>query len=299
MATDPDINDLKAFVAVAEAGGFTAAADRLGVAKSRVSQKVSRLEASLGVSLFSRTTRRINTTPEGEFVYGRCGPLLSELTEVLEEVGQAKTGLRGPLRLSVPMELAVQSLAPLVRRFMIVYPGVQLELRSSDHIIDPVQEGIDLSFRLGWLKESRQKAVKLRDFEQVVVASPDYLARAGMPQTPVDLANHDWIALSLLPAPLTWSFVHQDGREERVQVRGQCKTDATTLLRALLREGMGISVLHELYAAPDLSAGALVRLLPEWHLPRVGLYAVYPPGRFVSPRARALVEFCRSELAGF
>lgn len=204
------------------------------------------------------------------------------------------TELHGPIRIAAPMELTVQSLVPLVRRFMIDHPGVRFELRSSDHILYPVQEGIDLSFRLGWLKDSYRKAVKLRDFEQVVVAAPDYLRRAGTPRIPGDLIDLDWLTLSLLPATLTWNFSHQDGRHERVQVRGQVKTDATTVLRALLRAG--ISVLHELSAAPELAAGTLGRALAEWHLPRGGLYAVYPPVRYVSPRARAFVEFCRTAL---
>ncbi|MDN3556438.1 LysR family transcriptional regulator [Halomonas maura] len=298
MSVGLDLNDLEAFVTVAEAGGFTAAAERLGTAKSRISQRVGRLEEALGATLFTRTTRRVSLTPEGEALRERCAPLLAGLTAALEDAGQEAADLRGPLRIAAPTELAVQSLAPLVRRFLAAHPGVRLELRSSDRILDPVQEGIDLSFRLGWLKDSTQKAVKLRDFEQLVVAAPSYLARAGTPRVPAELVDHDWLALSLLPAPLTWTFRHVDGRHERVQIPSRLRTDATTLLRTLLREGGGISVLDELSAAPELAAGTLVRVLPEWRLPRGGLYAVYPPGRFASPRARAFVDFCREALAG-
>lgn len=297
MRNGLDLNDLEAFVAVAEAGGFTAAADRLGTAKSRISQRVGRLEDALGTTLFTRTTRRVSPTPEGEALRERCAPLLGGLTQAIEEAGQASSELHGPLRVAAPTDLAVQTLAPLVRRFRADHPGVRFELRSSDRILDPVQEGIDLSFRLGWLKDSTQRASKLRDFEQWVVASPAYLARAGTPESPEDLVDHDWLALSLLPAPLTWTFEHADGRRVQVQMHSGLSTDSTPLLRTLLLDAGGISAIDELSAAPALAAGTLVRVLPEWRLPRGGLYAVYPPRRFASARARAFVAFCRTALA--
>lgn len=293
----PDLNSLTVFVTVAESGGFTAAAQRLGVAKARVSLQISRLEKALGVQLFHRTTRQVSLTRAGESLLAESGPLLNGLQNVLEEAGRKSAELRGVLRISAPVDFAVQTLAPLVSAFARLHPGLQLELCSSDRILDPVREGIDVSFRVGWLQDSTQRAVKLRDFDQYLVAAPSYLARAGKPVTPGQIAGHAWLALTLLRSPLTWTFEAADGTSERVQLQSALRVDSATVLRALLLEGAGLSVMDQPSAQQALDAGRLVRLLKDWSLPRGGIYAVYPPGRYASVKSHAFVDFCRRSLA--
>lgn len=291
-----DLNSLVVFAAVVEAGGFTAAAERLGVAKAKVSIQVSRLEARLGTALFTRTTRQVTLTDAGQALYSECLPLLRSLQEAVDRVGTERAELTGTLRLSTTVDHAVQSLAPAVAKFAALHPKLQIELRTSDRMADLVREGIDLAIRFGWLRDSSLRAVKLGAFEQYVVASPDYLGRAGQPRHPEDLANHQWLALTLLPAPLTWEFTSKEGKTQTVLMNARIRVDSTAALRALIRQGAGISVLDQYSAHQEVKAGHLVHLLKEWSLPRGGIHAVYPLGRHVSAKVRAFIDFYREYL---
>jgi DNA-binding transcriptional LysR family regulator len=146
---------------------------------------------------------------------------------------------------------------------------------------------------MGWLRDSTLRAVRLTDFEQYAVAAPAYLQRAGVPKKPEDLANHDWVALTLLPTPLTWRFTARNGQGRSVRMNARLQTDSATALRALLLNGAGISVMDRLSVQVDIEQGRLQRLLPDWKLPSGGVFAVFPPGRHISAAARAFVEFYR------
>jgi len=293
----PDLNDLRTFMAVAGAGGFTAAAEQLGVAKARVSLQIKRLEQVLGIALFHRTTRQVTLTGAGDQLLADCQPLLQDIDQALMRASNLDRELHGTLRISAPVDFAILSLAPVIQRFAEQHPAVTLELRSSDRIIDAVKEGIDIAFRVGWLRDSSQRALKLGEFEQYLLAAPQYLALAGTPSDPEQLPGHRWIALTLLSAPQTWTFQRGSQASQRVQLQPALKVDSATLLRTLLLQGMGISVMDQPSAAADLASGRLVRLLADWSLPRGGIYAVFPPGRYLSPQARAFVRCCQQALA--
>jgi len=189
------------------------------------------------------------------------------------------------------------SRSPVWSAFALLHPQVQIDVRTSDRVVDPVKEGIDVAMRMGWLRDSTLRAVKLGDFEQQVVASPGYLQRAGRrPRQPQDLADHEWVALDLLRSPLTWKFSAADGTIQTVRMKGRLRADSAATLRSLLEIDAGVSVLDQYSAAQAVSAGRLVRLLPRWSLPTGGLYAVFPPGRHMPAIVRAFVEFYRSTL---
>lgn len=291
-----DLNTLVVFDAVVEAGGFTAAAERLGVAKAKVSIQIGRLEGKLGVTLFVRTTRQVSLTDAGRMLHEECKPLLLGLQDAIDQIGHEKVALTGMLRLTTSVDHAVQSLAPAVAAFAAQHPALHIDLRTGDRVVDLVGEGIDLAIRLGWLRDSTLRAVKLGEFEQHVVSSPAYLKSAGRPRRPEDLAAHEWVALTLMPTPLTWQFSRQTGETRTVQVKSRVKVDSPGALRAILRGGTGVSVLDQFSAEEELKSGALVRLLPEWSLPRAGIHAVYPPGRHVPPKVRSFIEFYRAWL---
>jgi len=291
-----DLNALLVFAAVAENGGFTAAAERLGLTKSRVSTVVRRLEETAGTSLFSRTTRRVSLTEAGRRLHEHAQPLLRGLVDALAAAGRDDGPLRGGLRISTSIDHAVQFLAPTVAAFAQLHPALQVDLRASDRIVDLVAEGVDVAIRIGWLRDSSMRATKLGEFEQWVVASPGYLEAAGTPKRPPDLAAHEWVALTLLPAPLTWKFTSRRGRVETVRMSARVRTDSAAALRALVLGGAGIGATVRLSVEDDVRAGRLVRLLPEWQLPRGGIHAVYPPGRHVPARVRAFVEFYRARI---
>jgi DNA-binding transcriptional LysR family regulator len=291
-----DLNSLLVFDAVAESGGFTAAAERLGIAKAKVSIQIARLESRLGVSLFHRTTRQVVLTEAGRALHEQCRPLLQGLQEAVDQAGQETqqpAGLSGTLRISTSVDHAVLSLAPALARFAALHPALQIDLRTGDRVVDLVAEGIDLSIRLGWLRDSTLRAVKLGEFEQHLVASPEYLRRTGKPKRPEDLAQREWIALTLLPTPLTWKFTSRANETRTVQVKARIRVDSPGALRTMLRHGAGISVLDQYSAEEGIRTGYLVHLLPQWSLPRAGIYAVYPPGRHVAARVRSFIAFYR------
>lgn len=296
MSDKLDLNALEVFAAVAESGGFTAAADRLGLSKARVSLEVGRLEARLGLSLFNRTTRRVVLTDAGETVLARCVPLLREAHEVLEALSEGDgAALTGVLRITLSVDFAVQ-LAPLLVAFSARHPALQLDLRTSDRVVDLVQEGVDVGLRVGWLRDSTLRAVRLGSFEQYVLAAPAYLAEHAAPSSPEALADHAWIALTLLRSPLTWTFRSPAGEERTVRMKARLRTDSGMSLRALLQQGAGVSILDQLSAEAGLRVGTLVRLLPDWSLPSGGVYAVFPPGRHMPAKVRALIAFLREDL---
>ncbi|WP_434632566.1 LysR family transcriptional regulator [Chromobacterium sp. CV08] len=292
-----NLEGLQVFVAVAEAGGFTAAAERLGMTKANVSLQVGRLEAQLGATLFTRTTRRVRLTEAGQALYLDAQPALAALRDALLQAGHGSAALSGTLRLTAPVSHMAESVAPAATQFIRRHPGLQLELHAIDRMVDLVADGIDLAIRLGTLRDSSLRALKLGEFAQQLVASPAYLRERGMPAGPGELAGHDWVALTLLKTPLTWRFSAAGGAEETVRMRARIKVDSAASLRSLLLAGAGMSVLDSFSVQEDLRQGRLVHLLPQWTLPKGGVYAVFPPGRHAPAAARAFVEFYRVMLA--
>ncbi|MGE0497560.1 MAG: LysR family transcriptional regulator [Ramlibacter sp.] len=288
-----DLNALRVFAAVADAGGITAGAELLGLSKARVSIEVSRLEALLGTSLFSRTTRRVALTDAGHALYEQAVPPLRSLQDALAQAqaGQGAAVLTGTLRISAVADHTAQALAPIVAEFAALHPQLQIDLRSSDRVVDIVKEGIDVAIRMGWLRDSTLRATRLGEFEQHLVAAPGYLRRHGTPKKPEDLASHQWVALSVLPTPLTWKFTGPRGQQRTVRMSSRLRCDSASALRSLLQAGTGIATLDSLSAAPALGDGSLVRVLPQWQLPRGGIHAVYAPGRHVQAKVRAFIDF--------
>jgi DNA-binding transcriptional LysR family regulator len=293
-----DLNRLGAFVAVAQCGGFTAAAERLGVTKARVSLDVQRLERALGVSLFHRTTRKVRLTEAGQHLLEDTAPLLAGLHDAVARTHRSAAEVSGTLRIAAPVAQAAQQLAGIVAAFSERHPGLRITLQASDKVSDMLAEGIDLSFRMGWLRDSTLRAVRLGDFEQFAVASPAYLQRAGTPRRPEDLASHAWLALTLLPAPLTWRFTARNGHALNVRMNARLQTDSAIALRSLVLSGAGVTVLDRFSVQSDIAAGHLQRLLPDWRVPSGGMFAVFPPGRHLSAAAQAFLAFYRERWTG-
>ena len=289
-----DLNLLPLFAAVAESSSFTAAALRLGVTKAKVSLGVARLESALGLTLFTRTTRRVALTAAGRELQAQCVPLLRGMGEALGGTRGAEPAVAGTLRISCSVEHAVHTIAPVASRFAALHPQLELDLRCSDRVVDLVKDGIDLAFRLGWLRDSTLRAVRLGSFEQILIAAPEYLRRAGTPKTPQDLVRHDWVALDLLAAPLTWRFMSPREGSTTVRMRARMHTDSPSTLRALVEAGAGISVLDAETCRAALRCGGLKRLLPQWELPTGGIHAVFPPGRHLGTNAKAFLDFFRA-----
>ncbi|BCL74842.1 HTH-type transcriptional regulator PtxR [Jeongeupia sp. HS-3] len=291
-----DLNRLAVFAAVAEAGSFTAAAERLSKPKSMVSQQISRLEAELGATLFTRTTRKVALTEAGNALFDECAPLLREMQAAVERLEAGRREPSGLLRLTVAADYAATVLAPLIVSFLARYPHMEVEVVTASEQLDLVAERLDLAIRMGWLKDSTLRAVPLGDFGQWVVASPAYLRKHAAPQTPGELAAHRWVALSLLRAPLQWTFGTPDGGQETVRVKAALRTNSTSALQGLVAAGAGVSTLPDFMVAEQVRDGTLQRLLTAYALPRAGIYAVYPDGRHLPAKVRAFIDHVRDAL---
>ncbi|WP_240221115.1 LysR family transcriptional regulator [Rheinheimera hassiensis] len=290
MPNQADLNSLQLVQRLQQAGSFTAAAEQLGCSKTTISLQLKALEQQLGVALFRRTTRQLSLTRAGEQLLRDCLPLLDELQQALQQLQSSDKVLQGKLVLSAPEDYTNRVLAPAVVAFRQLHPALEFEFRSSDQVKDAVKENIDLSIRIGWLRDSSQTARKLGDFEQWLLAAPAYLQQAGNPVTPAQLRQHSFIAFTALRQPLTWQL-QQKTQQVEVQLTAAYKSSSTQTITALMLAGAGIGVLPD-YSAKDLvQQGALTRVLPYWSLSSGGIYAVYPPGRFRPARVTAFVDF--------
>jgi DNA-binding transcriptional LysR family regulator len=295
-----ELDRLAIFVAVAEAGGFTAAASRLGVTKAMISQQVGRLEAELAVTLFTRTTRQVVLTPEGSELLAECGPLLARLREAVARVGAREASLSGRLRITVGVDHLNAGFAEPLAEFARLHPELRLDVLATDAVLDLVGHGVDVAIRRGWLKDSSLTAASLGEFEQWVLASPEYLRRAGRPAHPRQLREHRCIAFSALQrAARTWHFTGAGGAKVSVRVGEGLLCSSPLGVLALARAGGGVAALASSSAAEDVTRGALVRLLTDWRLPKAGVYVVYPATKHLAPPTRAFVDFLRERYTGF
>lgn len=277
-----DLNLLPVFKAVADAGSMTAAATALGQPKSSVSRGVARLEASLGVQLFLRSTRRLSLTTAGAAFYEKVAPLLGALSGAAASLPEQEEEPSGELRLTAPVDLGVTWLPGFVARLLTRYPKLDVVLRVTNQRLDLVGEGLDAALRLapGRLPDSSLVARRLAAVGFDVYASPGYLARRGTPRRPEDLALHDHVSMPglKLPAPFP----------KKLPVRAQA--DDVLLCRELVREGVGIGFLPVFLARADVAAGALVRLLPKVQVRSGTLYLVHPPVEHPPRKLLALRE---------
>jgi DNA-binding transcriptional LysR family regulator len=279
------LQDLELFVAVAETGGFTAAAARLGVSKATVSVAVARLEAQLGVRLFHRSSRRVAPTEAGLAALPHARRALDAARDAAEAAREGLAAPRGVLRLDVPHSFGLLYVMPVVNRFLVRYPEVTVDLVLDDRPLDLVAGGFDLALRIGTLADSGLVAQRIAPIAGVLVAHPAYLDRRGRPEEPRDLAGHDTLVYSLSPTGARWP-VQRGGRTEEVVATPRLRATSSLALLQAVREGLGVARMPRFVVAEDLAAGRLERVLPGWDMPSLGLYAL-TTAREGSPRKTA------------
>jgi DNA-binding transcriptional LysR family regulator len=285
------------FVEVVQRGGFSAASTRLGVSAAAVSKSLAQLEEHLHARLLNRTTRRLSLTDAGRAYLERCRSILRDVEEAELAAAQIAIEPRGHLLVSAPSSFGVKFLGDAFNAFLRRYPDVTLDLSLTDRFVDVVQEGYDLSIRIAELGDSSLVARCLAPCRRVYCAAPAYLARYGRPQRAAELAAHRCLLNSNSPRPGTWEFHHADG-VETVAVSGPLSTDSGQILHAAVLDGQGIALLPTFYVGPDLRAGRLEAVLPDYHHPDIGIYALYASRRYLSAKTRALVEFLAERFAG-
>ncbi len=286
--------EMQAFVAVAESGSFVNAADQLETSKAAVSRYVAQLEERLGVRLMNRTTRRLSMTDEGYAFLAHCKETLTLIDDAEQEIQNKRSSPTGLIRINAPLTFGILHLAPLWGKFTALYPQVRLEVNLSDRVVDLVDEGYDLAVRVASLPSSTLISRKLTSTSLMVCASPKYLKGKTKPQHPRDLKDHSVISYSYLATGDEWIFQGPDG-ETRVKTNAKIHTNNGDTCRSAALAHQGIILQPTFIVGEDVNKGDLVALLPGYKSIELGIYAVYPSRKLVSPRIRALIDFLGKE----
>ncbi|AZD29066.1 LysR family transcriptional regulator [Pseudomonas chlororaphis] len=290
------IECMRAFVVTVDANGFAAAARAMDVPRSKVSKQIQALEEAIGVQLLHRTTRSLHLTEAGAEYYESAREVLAAVDEAEQRARDGIGELRGVLRVNAPMSFGLRRLGPLVPLFHEQHPNIELQLVLSDQQVDPVRGGFDVTIRIASLADSSMVAKLLAPAPRIMVASPDYLKRAGIPQTPRDLTTHQCLNYGYLQSGVSLQL--SNGKDtQRVHVTGPLHANNGDLLAQAAEAGMGIALLPDFIVADALAAGRLVPVLCEWQAPPISIHAVYPSARRVPQKTRAFIEFLVAQLA--
>ncbi|MFA5120118.1 LysR family transcriptional regulator [Zavarzinia sp.] len=281
------------FRRVVELGSFAAAARDLNLSNAATSKHVAALEAHLGAQLLNRTTRRLALTETGRAVFERCIRVLDDVSDLEAAVGQMVARPRGKLRVNAPMSFGLTDLGPVLPRFMERYPEITVDLVMNDRVVDLVEEGFDVGIRIrSDLGDTSMIGRRIGGVQPVVCASPDYLTRRGTPEKPEDLLQHDCLHYTLGATGDEWIFRNAAGEERRVRTQGRLSANNGDVLRHAAVAGLGIWRAPDFLAELDMAAGALVPIdLGGFHLAAHSIHVIYPPGRHLSPKVRAFVDF--------
>lgn len=284
------LNSMAIFVEVVNGESFTAAAEKTGLSRAQVSKSVNQLEAYLGARLLNRTTRRISLTETGRIYYERCKAILNDIVEVEGIAGEQASKPHGRLTISAPTSFGILHLNEAIPQYMKQYPRVQISLSLADRFIDVVAEGFDLAIRIAALEDSSLIARRIAPCHRVFCASPDYLNRYGTPKVPQDLAIHQCLIYSNDLKPDTW-ILHGPNGTESIKVNGPICADNGDILKAAAISGLGVTLLPTFIAGPDLGAGRLRQVLPDYCPPEISIYVVFPSRRYLSAKVKTFVDF--------
>lgn len=291
------IGDLNLFLRVLDLGSISAAARSLDLSVAVASQRLKRLERSLGVRLLHRTTRQLRPTPEGIALAEQGRSLVEDLEVLTSSLSNTAKGVAGTLRVTIPASFGRQYISPLLPQFMARHPRLRLHIDLSDQLRDLVGEGLDLAIRIGTLKDSELIATRLASNRRVLCASPDYLRRHGVPKKPDDLAKHECLLMAVgRDSTDSWHLRGPDGEESTVRLKSRVKSNLGEVIRDAALGGLGIALHSTWHVCEDLRAGRLKLVLPDYQLPESAIYAVMPERRLVMPRVRAFVDFLTQQL---
>ena len=285
------------FAAVMETGSFAEAARRLGTSSGQASKLVSRLEADLGVRLLNRTTRALSPTEVGQAYYERIRVVIEELDALGEAVKNRSGSVSGRLKLTAPLSFGNKQLVPALVDFATRYPEVSLEVDFSDRVVNLVDEGFDAAVRIGHQSDASTVVRKLCESRIVFAASPAYLAKHGTPAIPQELSGHDCVVDTNFKDRDSWHF-RSDGKALTVNVRGRIYLSNADACVAAAEAGLGITQVPSFVAGDAIHAGRLLPLFRGMEPPAVPVQAVYPPGRHLALKVRALVDFLAERFRG-
>ncbi|MGB5443979.1 MAG: LysR family transcriptional regulator [Psychromonas sp.] len=285
------------FVHVVKLGSFTQAADISGHSTSYISKEVNKLEARLGVLLLHRTTRSLSLTQEGELYFQLCQQIIEDAEQAENAIIGNQGEPRGRLRISCPIAYGLSNLSPVLSRFTEKYQKIQLELELNDRKVDLISDGFDVVIRATLhLEDSSLISRRITQSEALVLASPSYLAKHGIPQHPNDLVRHKIITYSNVKQPNIWLFQDHNGDIIQVHVESHVRTNNSALEIGLGVAGQGIFRVPRFALKDELETGALVELFADWPKPPIGVYMVYPSRKHMSAKVRSFIDFVIEEL---
>ncbi|MEW6254737.1 MAG: LysR family transcriptional regulator [Pseudomonadota bacterium] len=282
-----NLGDLEIFARIVTAGSLSAAGRELALSPPVVSKRIQRLEERLGARLFQRTTRKVTLTEAGQGFYERVVTILSSIEEAESQLSRRSSEARGLLRVAAPTSFGRLHIAPHLGPLLEANPDLTVDLELSDGFVDIVGEGFDLAVRIADLSDSSLVARRLAPVHRVLCATPDYLARAGLPESFADLAGHRLLATH---SQDPWRLEGPDGPVTQ-RVHSTLRTNSNEVVRAAVLAGMGIALRSTWDVGPELRAGSLKVVLPDFHASsRVGVFAVYPSRRFLPQKVRVFID---------
>ena len=297
MSLEP--NDLLLFGRVVDEGSFSRAAERLGLPKSTVSRRVAALEAHLGERLLLRTTRKLTVTDFGRAVLTHAHHVAEDVEAADSLAQHRQSEPSGRLRITMPNDMANLVMAPFLAEFVLRYPRIALEVDLSARFVDLVAENFDVAIRIGDLRDDATLAArKVATFSGSLYASPGYLSRRGTPSEPEALMEHDALrVLGRSGEPLVWVLTRGEQRWEGIPP-GRATVNSPELLMRMALAGAGIVIVNDHFALPYLERGELVNVLPDWRVPPVSAWAVFPGRRLMPARTRVLLDALAAKFAG-
>jgi len=298
MTSINDLNNLVFFAKVVDAGSYSAAAEALGMQTSKLSRRISALEAELGVRLLNRTTRKLSLTEIGKTFHGHCLALIEEAQSAKDAVQQTLSTPQGLIRVSCPVGLLQGGLADIFARFLAAEPQVRLALDATNRRVDVVDEGIDIAIRVR-VPPLEDSDLAMRAFgpsEMILVASPQLLRQHGMPADLADVARMPIVAMGYAGDKVSWRFQDQQGRPQELVHTPRLHTDDLLTLRSAALLGIGVAYAPLLAVMEELQAGTLIRVLPHLSARSGIMHAVFPSRRGMMPSVRALLDFLAAEL---
>lgn len=286
------------YIRVVETGSFSKAAADLGVTQPTVTKAVAALEKRLGARLLNRNTRGVSPTDIGQAFYGKCKSIQRDIDEAdnLPALMAARVG--GVLRISTSVAFGRRVLMPWLLEFMRAHADVRIDLSVDDRYVNLVEQGIDLALRMGKLADSSLGARYLGMNPWSMVAAPAYLARAGTPKKPADVARHDCLVYSSVQGDDVWHLTDPRGKQFTVQVQGRFRSNNLSALLEATRRGLGVAILPNYVAHASLARGDIVAVMPEFVLPAQEIHAVFPSPKFVPAKVSALTAFLAERFNG-
>lgn len=292
-----DLNDLYFFARVVQDGGFAAAGRALGIPKSRLSRRIAQLESRLGVRLLHRSTRRLALTEVGQTCYEHCQAMIAGAQAAQESIERVQAEPRGTLRVSCPINIAQNLMAPVLPRFLIAHPHVQVHMEVTNRAVDPIEEGFDLAIRVRpVIEDSSLVARSFGSSPGALMAAPRLLDQAGRPESPEALQRLPSLAMSPQDGRHAWPLVAPDGELRLVSHSPRLVADDLSVLKEAAVAGIGVAALPLFVCCDELRGGLLEQVLPHWPVPPGKLHAVFPSRRGLVPAVRLFIDFLAAEL---